>query len=194
MNAAGRAPLESLCVFCGSQSGHEPKFAAAARTLGALLAERQTTLIYGGGHAGLMGALADAALAGGGRVVGVIPTGLVERELAHPGLTERHVVSSMHERKALMARLARAFLALPGGLGTLDELFEIWTWAQLRFHSKPIGLLNVDGFFEPLLELTRRIVGAGFARPESLELVLVDDDPERVLARLSAKVELAAQP
>jgi uncharacterized protein (TIGR00730 family) len=156
-----------------------------------LLAAGPTTLVYGGGHTGLMGALADAALAAGGRVIGVIPAGLAERELAHERLTEQHVVSSMHERKALMARLARAFVALPGGLGTLDELFEIWTWAQLGFHGKPIGLLNVAGFFQPLLDLTREIVRAGFARPESLELVLVDDDAERLLARLAAKAASA---
>lgn len=185
---AGRA-LESLCVFCGSSSGHEPKYVAAARAVGALLAAQGTTLVYGGGHTGLMGALADAALASGGRVIGVIPSGLAERELAHTRLTEQHVVSSMHERKALMARLARGFLALPGGLGTLDELFEIWTWAQLGFHHEPIGLLNVGGFFDPLLVLTREIARAGFARPENLELVLVDDDAERLLARLAAKTE-----
>jgi uncharacterized protein (TIGR00730 family) len=186
VSAAPAPVLESLCVFCGSQSGNEPKFGASARGVGTLLAAQGTTLVYGGGHTGLMGALADAALAGGGRVVGVIPAGLAERELAHGRLTEQHVVASMHKRKALMARRARAFLALPGGLGTLDELFEIWTWAQLGFHDKPIGLLDVDGFFQPLLELTRRIVDAGFARRENLELVQVDDDAERLLARLAA--------
>ncbi len=187
MSAAVSAALESLCVFCGSQSGKDPRFADAARHVGALLAAQRTTLVYGGGHTGLMGALADAALAGGGRVIGVIPSGLAERELAHTRLSEQHVVSSMHERKALMARHARAFLALPGGLGTLDELFEIWTWAQLGFHRKPIGLLDVGGFFRPLLELTREIVNAGFARRENVELVLVDDDAERLLARLAAR-------
>ncbi len=186
MSAAAPGALESLCVFCGSQSGHGPKFVESAGRVGALLAAQGTTLVYGGGHTGLMGALADAALAGGGRVIGVIPSGLAERELAHTRLTEQHVVSSMHERKALMARHARAFLALPGGLGTLDELFEIWTWAQLGFHDKPIGLLDVGGFFRPLLELTQRIVEAGFARRETLELVHVDDDAERLLARLAA--------
>jgi len=179
--------LESLCVFCGSQSGHDPQFAEAARRVGALLAAQGTTLVYGGGHTGLMGALADAVLSGSGRVIGVIPADLAERELAHTRLSEQHVVQSMHERKALMARRARAFMALPGGLGTLDELFEIWTWAQLGFHDKPIGLLDAGGFFRPLLELTRQIVEAGFARRENLELVLVDDDAERLLARLAAK-------
>jgi uncharacterized protein (TIGR00730 family) len=187
VSAAAPRALESLCVFCGSQSGHAPKFAESARAVGALLAAQGTTLVYGGGHTGLMGALADSVLAGGGRVLGVIPAGLAERELAHTRLTEQHVVASMHERKALMAQLARGFLALPGGLGTLDELFEIWTWAQLGFHQKPIGLLDVDGFFQPLLELTRRIVDAGFARSENLELVLVDEDAERLLARLAAR-------
>jgi uncharacterized protein (TIGR00730 family) len=183
--------LESLCVFCGSNKGNDPAFVHAAETLGRLLAVRGITLVYGGGHAGLMGALADAALAAGGRVIGVIPAGLAERELAHSRLSEQHVVTGMHERKALMASLATAFVALPGGLGTLDELFEIWTWAQLGFHDKPIGLLDVSGFFQPLLTLTAKIVELGFARPESLELALVDDDAERLLARLGERLRVA---
>jgi uncharacterized protein (TIGR00730 family) len=180
--------LTSLCVFCGSNPGHEPRFAEVAALLGRTLARRETTVVYGGGHTGLMGALADGALAEGGRVVGVIPAGLAERELAHQGLSEQHVVTTMHERKALMATLSDAFLAMPGGLGTLDELFEIWTWAQLGFHKKPIGLLDVDGFFRPLLDLTQKLASAGFVRPEHLELVLVDHDFERLLDRLAAQV------
>jgi uncharacterized protein (TIGR00730 family) len=180
--------LTSLCVFCGSNPGHEPRFAEIAALLGRTLARRETTVVYGGGHTGLMGALADGALAEGGRVVGVIPAGLAERELAHQGLSEQHVVTTMHERKALMATLSDAFLAMPGGLGTLDELFEIWTWAQLGFHKKPIGLLDVDGFFRPLLDLTQKLASAGFVRPEHLELVLVDHDFERLLDRLAAQV------
>jgi uncharacterized protein (TIGR00730 family) len=180
--------LTSLCVFCGSNPGHDPRFAQAASALGALLARRGTSVVYGGGHTGLMGALADGALAEGGSVIGVIPEGLAERELAHRGLTEQHVVTTMHERKAMMARLSDAFLAMPGGLGTLDELFEVWTWAQLGFHKKPIGLLDVDGFFRPLIELTKKITAAGFAREEHLELVLVDHEPERLLDRLAAQV------
>ncbi len=182
------ASLTSLCVFCGSNPGHDPRFAQAARALGVLLAQRGTTLVYGGGHTGLMGALADGALASEGRVIGVIPEGLAERELAHRGLTEQYVVTTMHERKALMASLSDAFLAMPGGLGTLDELFEIWTWAQLGFHKKPIGLLDVDGFFRPLIELVKKLTTAGFARDEHLELVLVDHEPERLLDRLAAQV------
>ena len=159
MSATGRSrELQSLCVFCGSSKGHDPAFVRAAEALGRLLAGRGITLVYGGGHTGLMGALADAALAAGGRVIGVIPAGLAERELLHSRLSEQHVVTGMHERKALMASLASAFVALPGGLGTLDELFEIWTWEQLGLHEKPIGLLDVNGFFRPLLELTSEIV------------------------------------
>jgi uncharacterized protein (TIGR00730 family) len=180
--------LTSLCVFCGSNPGHEPRFAEVAALLGRTLARRQTTVVYGGGHTGLMGALADGALAEGGTVIGVIPEGLAERELAHQGLSEQHIVTTMHERKALMATLSDAFLAMPGGLGTLDELFEIWTWAQLGIHKKPIGLLDVDGFFRPLLELTQKLASAGFVRPEHLELVLVDHDFERLLDRLAAQV------
>jgi uncharacterized protein (TIGR00730 family) len=179
--------LASVCVFCGSSSGSDPAFAAAARALGRLLAEQGTTLVYGGGHTGLMGALADATLVAGGRVIGVIPAGLAERELAHTRLTEQHVVSSMHERKALMAELAAAFVALPGGLGTLDELFEIWTWAQLGFHDKPIGLLDVGGFYAPLLTLTESMVRTGFVRESNLELVSVAADPVDLLARLAER-------
>ena len=186
MNSS-RDGLESLCVFCGSSSGNDKSFVAAAENLGRMLARSGTTLVYGGGHTGLMGALADAALAAHGRVIGVIPAGLAERELAHTRLSEQHVVTGMHERKALMASLASAFVALPGGLGTLDELFEIWTWAQLGFHKKPIGLLDVNGFFRPLLEMTGEIVKFGFARREALDLVLVDDDAERLLARLAER-------
>jgi uncharacterized protein (TIGR00730 family) len=181
------APLTSLCVFCGASSGTDPVFTRAAGEVGALLARKGTTLVYGGGHTGLMGALADGALAAGGRVIGVIPARLVERELAHRGLSEQHVVSSMHERKALMASLAEGFLALPGGLGTFDELFEIWTWAQLGFHALPIGLLNTRDFFTPLLRMTEHAAALGFVRPENLELVSVDDEPERLLARLAAR-------
>jgi uncharacterized protein (TIGR00730 family) len=189
MSVIGRPrELESICVFCGSSKGHDPAFVRAAEALGRLLAGRGITLVYGGGHTGVMGALADAALTAGGRVIGVIPAGLAERELLHSRLSEQHVVTGMHERKALMASLASAFVALPGGLGTLDELFEIWTWAQLGFHAKPIGLLDVNGFFRPLLELTSKIVEQGFARRESLELVQVDDDGERLVERLAGRL------
>ena len=187
MTAIEQAPFGRVCVFCGSATGEDPVFAAAARAFGRLLAARGTTLVYGGGHVGLMGVLADAVLVGGGHVIGVIPERLAERELAHRTLTELHVVPSMHERKAKMANLADAFVALPGGLGTLDELFEIWTWAQLGFHHKPIGLLNVEGFFEPLLELTRHMVQQGFVRAPQLDLALADRDGESLLNRLEAR-------
>jgi uncharacterized protein (TIGR00730 family) len=181
------APFGRVCVFCGSATGADPVFAAAARSFGRLLASRGTALVYGGGHVGLMGALADAVLVAGGSVIGVIPERLAARELAHHGLTELHVVPSMHERKAKMASLADAFVALPGGLGTLDELFEIWTWAQLGFHAKPIGLLDVAGFFAPLLELTRHMVEQGFVRAPQLELALADGDGAALLGRLEAR-------
>jgi uncharacterized protein (TIGR00730 family) len=184
---ASPAPFGRVCVFCGSASGVDPVFAAAARSFGRLLAARGTALVYGGGHVGLMGVLADAVLVAGGNVIGVIPERLAARELAHHGLTELHVVPSMHERKAKMASLADAFVALPGGLGTLDELFEIWTWAQLGFHAKPIGLLDVAGFFAPLLELTRHMVDQGFVRAPQLELALTDRDGAALLSRLEAR-------
>jgi len=186
-------PLGKLCVFCGSSTGDDPVFSAAARAFGRTLARRRTTLVYGGGHVGLMGVLADAVLAAGGQVIGVIPEKLAQRELAHTLLTELVVLPSMHERKAKMASLADAFVALPGGLGTLDELFEIWTWAQLGFHQKPIGLLNVSGFFSPLLALTEHMSRAGFVRARQLELVSTDDDGERLLTRLEARAESAAR-
>ncbi|HEV8550158.1 MAG TPA: TIGR00730 family Rossman fold protein [Polyangiaceae bacterium] len=181
-----RPPFERVCVFCGSSSGRNPRYTHAARAFGRVLAARGTTLVYGGGHVGLMGILADSVLEGGGKVIGVIPERLAERELAHRHLTELIVSSSMHERKAKMATLANAFVALPGGLGTLDELFEIWTWAQLGFHRKPIGLLNVDRFFGPLLELTEHMADEGFIRVEHLDLAIADDDGARLLDRLEA--------
>jgi len=187
MTETATPPLGAVCVFCGSSTGEDPAFAAAARAFGRTLARRGTTLVYGGGHVGLMGVLADAALAAGGQVVGVIPARLAERELAHSRLTRLILEASMHERKAKMASLADAFVALPGGLGTLDELFEIWTWAQLGFHDKPIGLLDTAGFFTPLLALTAHMARAGFVREANLELVLSDDDGERLLSRLEAR-------
>jgi uncharacterized protein (TIGR00730 family) len=193
MSAPGPA-LRSICVFCGSALGNDPLFAAAARALGSALAARHTTLVYGGGHVGLMGVLADAVLAAGGHVVGVIPERLVERELAHSRVTELVVAQNMHERKATMASRADAFVALPGGLGTLDELFEIWTWAQLGFHDKPIGLLDVGGFFGPLLELTEHMVETGFVRRTNLELVQVEENVERLLAGLEARVAARRAP
>lgn len=178
--------MQSVCVFCGSSPGAHPAYAEAAKELGQLLAARGVRLVYGGGHVGLMGALADAALAAGGTVIGVIPQSLADKELAHLGLTELRVVGSMHERKALMAELAEAFVALPGGIGTLEEFFEVWTWGQLGFHAKPCGLLNVGGFFDPLLAFLDGLVAQRFLRSEHRAMVEVDDAIPRLLARLAA--------
>ena len=173
--------IRSICVFCGSSSGARPEFAASARLLGELLAARGIELVYGAGDVGLMGILADAALTAGGRVVGVIPQALMERELAHHGLSELHVVRTMHERKAMMADRAEAFVALPGGFGTADELFEILTWAQLGIHARPVALLNVAGFFDPLLAWIDRAVEERFLREEHRAILLVGEQPESLL-------------
>jgi uncharacterized protein (TIGR00730 family) len=174
--------IHRICVFCGSRSGSKPIYADGARRLGKAIAARGLELVYGAGHVGLMGVLADAALAAGGRVVGVIPRSLVVRELAHRGLSEMIVVDTMHERKARMADRAEAFLALPGGYGTLDELFEILTWAQLGIHGKPIGLINTDGYFDSLLAWIDRSVSEEFVRPAYRALLRVGREPEETLA------------
>jgi hypothetical protein len=171
-------------VFCGASSGRTPAYATAARAFGAALAARGLGLVYGGGRVGLMGALADAALAGGGEVIGVIPQELVDRELAHPGLTELRVVGSLHERKAGMAELADAFVALPGGFGTLDELMEQLTWSQLGLHAKPVGLLDVEGYWRPLIALARHATEEGFVRESDLGSIAVADDADLLLGRL----------
>ena len=176
--------LSSVCVFCGSSRGEGEQWAAAARSLGALLAERGIELVYGGGHVGLMGEVADAALAAGGRVVGVIPSGLFSREVAHRRVTELHEVGSMHERKALMYDRSDAFVALPGGFGTLDELAEVVTWTQLGLHGKPTVLLDVDGFWDPFVALLDGMAASGFLRPQNRDLVHVRDTPEAALAHL----------
>jgi uncharacterized protein (TIGR00730 family) len=173
--------MRRLCVFCGSSPGRRPAFAETARRLGGLLAARGLGLVYGGGHVGLMGVLADAVLGAGGEVIGVIPQALVDKELAHPGLTGLRVVATMHQRKALMADLADGFIALPGGFGTADELFEILTWAQLGLHAKPIGVVNVGGYFDALLAWLDHTVGERLVRPEHRRLLLEADDPERLL-------------
>lgn len=178
--------LATVCVFCGSSAGADPRHVGAARELGALLARRGIGLVYGGAHVGLMGALADAVLDDGGRVTGVIPQALWDREVGHTALTELLVVDSMHERKALMAARADAFVALPGGLGTLEELFEAWTWALLGIHGKPVALLDVGGFWAPLLAMLDHLVEQGFVRAAHRQMLLVDDDPARLLARLAA--------
>ncbi len=178
--------MKHVCVFCGSHSGGPAVYAEAARHLGAMLAGRGLGLVYGAGHVGLMGVLADAVLAAGGRVVGVIPKELVDRELAHTGLSELLIVETMHQRKALMAERSDAFLALPGGYGTLDETFEILTWAQLGLHAKPVGLLNVAGFFDGLLAWLDHASREGFLKRKHRELLAVDDDAGQLLDRLRA--------
>ncbi len=175
--------MKRICVFTGSSLGVNAAHRAAAATFADVLAARDIELVYGGGCVGLMGVLADTMLACGGRVIGVIPHALMQREVGHRGLTELTVVDSMHERKATMAALADGFVALPGGFGTLEELFEILTWAQLGLHGKPCGVLNVDGYFDSLLKFLDHAVEQGFVRCEHRDLLLVDDDPQRLLAR-----------
>jgi len=177
----------AVAVFCGSQPGRRPAYVAAARGLGELLARRGIGTVFGGGHVGMMGAVADAALAAGGTVVGVIPTHLVQPEHAHRGLTELVIVDSMHTRKRTMADRADAFVVLPGGFGTFDEMFEMATWLQLGLERKPVGVLNVDGYFDRLLDFLRHAADEGFIRPQHRELLLVDDDPGRLLDRLAAR-------
>ncbi len=173
----------ALCVYCGSSAGDRPAYGAAARALGAAIAARGIELVYGGAQIGLMGIVADAALAAGGRVIGVIPQQLVRKELAHTALTALHVTPSMHARKSKMAAIAEGFIALPGGVGTLEELFEIWTWAQLGLHAWPCGLLNVDGYFDALVRFLDQAVAHGFVRPEQRAMLLVDTDVDRLLTR-----------
>jgi len=179
--------VKHICVFCGSSAGDDPRFLDIARRLGSLIAGRGLGLVYGGATVGLMGAVADAVLAGGGHVTGVIPSRLVERELAHHGLPDLRVVASMHERKALMADLADAFIALPGGIGTLEETFEVLTWAQLGLHHKPVGLLDAGGYYGSLLAFLDHAVASRFVRPEHRSMLLVDEDPGRLLDRLASQ-------
>ncbi len=176
--------LDRICVFCGSSPGTNPIYLNAARRLGELLSERNIGLVYGGSNAGLMGALADACLRSGGRVTGVIPTSLVEKEIAHRGLTELHIVGSMHERKALMADLADAFIALPGGFGTWDEFCEVLTWSQLGIHRKACGLLNINGYYDPFLAMADRALQDGFLRAPHRKMMLAEKDPACLLELL----------
>jgi uncharacterized protein (TIGR00730 family) len=178
--------LNSICVFCGSSLGARPEYSAAAQAMGTLLGERRIRLVYGAGNVGLMGTLANAALAAGGEVIGVIPQMLVDKELAHRGLTELRIVTSMHERKALMAELSDAFIALPGGLGTFEELCEVLTWAQLGIHSKPCGCLNVLGYFDPLHATLDCAVTERFLHPQQRRLLLSSDSPADLLEKLAA--------
>ena len=176
--------MKRVCVFCGSSPGARASYRDAAVRLGAAIARRGLGLVYGGAHVGLMGGVADAALAARGEVVGVLPRALEARELAHRGLSELHVVESMHERKALMAELSDCFIALPGGVGTLEETFEAWTWTQLGLHAKPCALLDVDGYYAPLQTFLDGAVTERFVRSEHRAMLLVDDDPERLLDAL----------
>jgi uncharacterized protein (TIGR00730 family) len=178
--------LESICVFCGSSIGSSPIYVDIAERVGRLLARSGITIVYGGGGVGLMGAMADAALDAGGDVVGVIPEQLVRRELGHRHLSEQRVVVSMHERKATMAELSDAFIALPGGAGTLEEFCEIWTWAQLGIHAKPCGLLNVDGYYATLLAFLDEVRDKGFLSAENRDLILVEREPVALLNRLQS--------
>lgn len=178
--------MKSVCVFCGSNPGGDPRFLESAKALGAYLAGQGLTMVYGGASVGLMGAAATACLTAGGRVVGVLPDFLKKKELAHTGLTELHVVPSMHERKARMAELSDGFIALPGGMGTLEEFCEIVTWAQLGLHAKPCGLLNVAGFYDPFLALVAGMVANRFVREAHADIVLSAPAPEGLLAAMRA--------
>jgi uncharacterized protein (TIGR00730 family) len=175
-----------IAVFCGSSSGNRPCFSEAAEHFGKTMTRLGHDLVFGGGKVGLMGCVADAVLAGGGKVYGVIPESLRDRELAHTGLTRLDVVSSMHERKALMAEQADAFVALPGGPGTMDEIFEAWTWAQLGYHDKPCALLNVNGYYDQLIAFFKTMAGSGFLKAEYADMVIVEENPEALIAALNA--------
>jgi uncharacterized protein (TIGR00730 family) len=178
--------MKRIVVFCGSSPGRRPAYVAAAQSLGRLLAARSIGVVYGGASIGLMGALADSALAAGGEVIGVIPSGLFPAEIPHAGLTEQHVVTTMHERKALMAELSDAVIALPGGTGTLDELFEMFTWSQLGLHRQPIGLLDVEGYWQPLLAFMDHMAQERFIAAEHRDTLLVESDPAALLERLES--------
>ena len=179
-------PKNAICIFCGSSPGDNPAYLDAARSIGTLIAQRGLTLVYGGGHVGLMGVAADAALAAGGEVIGVIPKDILEKEVGHGGVTELFTVSSMHERKMKMASLSDSFIALPGGIGTLEEIIEVFTWSQLGFHSKACAVLNVEGFYDPLFELLDHMVAHRFLRREHREQLLCAETPEAVLSTVLA--------
>jgi hypothetical protein len=176
--------MQRICVYCGSSFGNQPIYAETAKAMGAAIAQRGLELVYGGGKVGLMGTVADAALAAGGSVIGIMPKFLVDKEIAHRGLTELRVVDTMHARKEMLMRLSDAMITLPGGWGTYDELAEAITWAQLGLHSKPIGLLNVAGFYDPLIAVMDNAIDTGFVRPVHRDLLIVEDDVERMLDRV----------
>jgi len=177
-------PTFSLCVYCGSRPGTDPAFAETARQVGQWIGDHDGQLVYGGGRNGLMGIVADATLAAGGRVIGVIPKALVEKEWAHTGCTELHIVDTMHERKRIMAEHADAFLSLPGGIGTMEEFFEVWTWRQLGYHAKPVGLLNLNGYYDHLLAFLHTSVQNGFMSDWQMELIHVGAEPIALLEQL----------
>ncbi len=185
--------MKRICVFCGSSLGTRVEYAEMATAVGGLLARRGIGLVYGGGNVGLMGVVADGALAAGGEVIGVIPHSLATREIAHHGVTDLRVVDSMHTRKAMMAELSDAFIAMPGGVGTFEELFEAITWTQLGLHRKPCGLLNVAGFYSPLAAFIDQAVSEGFINPVHRQAIVVDDNPERLLDSLHS-IELPDVP
>jgi uncharacterized protein (TIGR00730 family) len=186
--------VRRACIFCGSSPGARPQYTEATEDLGQLLVKNGITLVYGGASVGLMGRLADTVLSEGGEAIGVIPRALVEREIAHLGLTDLHVVESMHERKARMAELSDAFIALPGGLGTLDELFEIYTWAQLGMHRKPCGLLNVEGYYRHVADFLDHAVAERFVRDEHRDMLIVEEDAATMLDRLQGFDSAAVTP
>jgi uncharacterized protein (TIGR00730 family) len=186
--------VRRACIFCGSSPGARPQYTEATEDLGQLLVKNGITLVYGGASVGLMGRLADTVLSEGGEAIGVIPRALVEREIAHLGLTDLHVVDSMHERKTLMAELSDAFIALPGGLGTLDELFEIYTWAQLGMHRKPCGLLNVEGYYRHVADFLDHAVAERFVRDEHRDMLIVEEDAATMLDRLRGFDPAAVNP
>jgi uncharacterized protein (TIGR00730 family) len=185
--------MKNICVYCGSSSGSRPEYAEAARQVGRVLADRGVGLVYGGGRVGLMGIVADAVLARGGRVIGVIPDPLATAEVAHNELTELHVVADMHQRKAMMADRADGFLTMPGGIGTFEEFFETLTWAALKLHEKPMGILNVAGYFDPMLALLDHAVAEGFLRTKHLGLLITSDDPEALVAEMLKRVPPVGQ-
>lgn len=178
--------MNSICVFCGSSLGNDPIYQQMAQATGQEIAAQGKTLVYGGGRSGLMGVVADSALQAGGRVIGVIPNALVDRELAHTGLTELHIVNNMHERKTKMAELSDAFVALPGGAGTLEEIFEQWTWSQLGIHQKPCAFLNVDGFYDDLIKMLHASVERGFSQERFVDRLIVAEQIKDILAAFSA--------
>ena len=176
--------MRKLCVYCGSSGGNRPEYAAVCRQLADAMMRERIDLVYGGGSVGMMGSIADAVIEGGGQVIGVIPRFMVDKELMHPGISEAHIVDSMHQRKTIMAEFADGFIALPGGVGTMEELFEVWTWRVLKLHQKPCALLNVGGYYDSLVSFIDGMVDNGFLKPKFREMLIVDDDPDRIIDRM----------